>query len=228
MVIGSGLMAKTFSNYENSKEVLIFASGVSNSTETDPKQFNREYSLLKNTIALNPDYLLVYFSTLSIEDESVKKRPYIKHKLQLENYIKNHASKYIIARVSNVVGPVGNSHTIINYLVNAIKKGEKLDVWKLAERNIIDKEDVKFIIDELLKKKCSNKVVNVALSENILVTAIVSQIELYLQKKANAIYLNKGNKLSIDISVISEEITTLEKRHGKGIKYLNHLLKKYY
>jgi len=228
MVIGNGLLAKTFVHYKYNKEVVIFASGVSNSLESDAVEFNREFKLLKKTIAKYPAIKLVYFSTLSIEDESVKHRAYIKHKLQLENYIKKNVSNYLIGRVSNVVGPIGNTHTIINYLVHAIKNGDQLDVWKQAERNIIDKEDVSFIVDELLKKKNKSSIVNIALSENILVTDIVLQIELYLQKKANANYINRGNKLSIDVREISKEITVLEKKHGKGIEYLNHLLKKYY
>jgi len=228
MVVGNGLLAKTFAHYKNNNEVVVFASGVSNSLETKEAAFRREFELLKKTITKYPALKLVYFSTLSIEDESVKGRAYIKHKLQLENYIKKNVSNYLIGRVSNVVGPIGNTHTIINYLVNAIKNGDQLDVWKQAERNIIDKEDVRFIIDELLKKKTKNGTVNIALSESLLVTDIVSQIELYLQKKANANFINKGSKLTIDVSEISEEIIILERKHGKGINYLDHLLKKYY
>ena len=228
MVVGNGLMAKTFASHKKTKEVLIFASGVSNSTETDSIQFTREFNLLKNTMAAYPTYKLVYFSTLSIEDKIVRDRPYIKHKLELEYYIEQNASKYLIARVSNVVGANGNSHTIINYLVNAIKKGDDIEVWKFAERNIICSEDVKFIIDSLLIEKSENGIVNIASSKSLLVVDIVSQIELYLQNKVNAVFLTKGNKLNIDVSEISKELAILENKHGNGLVYLNHLLKKYY
>jgi hypothetical protein len=206
MVIGNGLLAKTFESYRNSEEILIFASGVSNSTEKDPLQFSREFDLLKKTIKAYPSFKLVYFSTLSIEDKSVQERPYIKHKLQLEDYIKKNANKYLIARVSNVVGEIGNTHTIINYLVKAVKNEDPIEIWQLAERNIIDKDDLKYIIDELLRRNCTNKIVNVALSQSLLVTDIVSQIELYLQKKADARFINKGNSLHINVSKIDFSI----------------------
>lgn len=228
MVIGSGIMAKTFASYKDSKEVLIFASGVSNSTEIDSLQFLREFDLLKNAIIAYPDFKLIYFSTLSIEDEAVQDRPYIKHKLQLEDYIKKNVKKYLITRVSNVVGPNGNSHTIINYLVNAIKNEDCIEVWELAERNIIGKDDVKFIIDNLIKLNTENRIINIASSKSLLVTDIVLQIEQFLQKKAKTVFLAKGNVLNIDVSEIAEELAILEKRHGKGLVYLNHLLKKYY
>jgi len=228
MVIGSGLMAKTFASYKNSKEVLIFASGVSNSTETDSQEFLREFNLLKKTIATYPDFKLIYFSTLSIEDKAVQDRPYIKHKLLLENYIKKNVSRYLIARVSNVVGPGGNSHTIINYFVNAIKNEERIEVWQLAERNIIGNKEVKFITDALLMLNIENRVINIASNKSLLVTEIVSEIELFLKKKANAIFIPKGNILNIDVSEIASELAILEQKHGKGVLYLRHLLNMYY
>ena len=228
MVVGNGLIAKLFSSYLDSEDVLIFASGVSNSTETDIKKFQREFDLLKKIIVNFPEHQLIYFSTLSIEDKSVKERPYIKHKLQLEKYISNNSSKYLISRVSNVIGLEGNPNTIVNYLVNAVKNNLKIDVWSKAERNVIGAEDVKFIVDELIKKGVVNKTINIASKECFLVTGIVKQIELYLQKKARVTYLDKGNTLNIDILDISLELEYVEKKHGKGVKYLQSLLKKYY
>lgn len=228
MVIGTGLIAKKFSNFIKNKEVLIFASGVSNSTESDAKQFLREFDLLKKTIASNPKVQLVYFSTLSIEDPLVKKRPYIHHKLALEKYIKENCNHFLICRVSNVVGQNGNSNTIINYLVRNIKSQEKIEIWKDAERNIIDIDDVKYIIEELLNRNVSNKVVTVAMSKNISVVDIVSQIELHLHIKANASYINKGEKLIINTSEIVNELKMVVQKKGDGIKYIASLLNKYY
>jgi nucleoside-diphosphate-sugar epimerase len=228
MVIGNGLMAQTFSSYEKNESILIFASGVSNSTEIDDREFQRETELLKQTILKYPSYTIVYFSTCSIDDPTVRDRPYIKHKLRLEQYIKKRASNYLILRVSNVVGDLGNPHTILNFLHDAIDEGVKIEVWSQARRNIIDKADCLYIVEELLKKNEKNKTINIASRESVLVTDIVKQIELFLQKKVNGVFIDKGIELDIDVSDINEELVTLDLRNGKGNEYIYTLLKKYY
>ena len=87
MVIGSGMMAKVFELYQSSNEVLIFASGVSNSKAVGGDVFLREELLLKDTILKNPGKLLIYFSTCSVYDDSVNKTPYVIHKVKMENLI---------------------------------------------------------------------------------------------------------------------------------------------
>ena len=39
MVIGNGMIANAFKQYENDDEVIIFASGVSNSKENNDSEF---------------------------------------------------------------------------------------------------------------------------------------------------------------------------------------------
>lgn len=228
MVIGNGLLAKAFLDYKSSTEILIFASGVSNSLETNKAAFNREFNLLINTIATYADCKLVYFSTISIDDPSVSERPYIAHKQRLENYIKKNVSSYIICRISNVVGSLDNKHTILNYLVNALKNDSSIDIWSFAERNLIDIDDVKFIIDNILEAGVGNTTVTIATSESVMVPAILAQIEVYLQKKAKANLISKGNSLVIDVSYIMPLLKEIEIIKGKGLTYIANLLKKYY
>lgn len=47
MIVGNGLIAKEFLEYSNSKNILIFASGVSNSKEERVDEFLREENLLR-------------------------------------------------------------------------------------------------------------------------------------------------------------------------------------
>ena len=61
MVIGNGLIASAFERYKNNDDIIIFASGVSNSQETSELAFNREINLMKRY--LNLDKKLIYFST---------------------------------------------------------------------------------------------------------------------------------------------------------------------
>ena len=228
MIVGTGLIAQTFLEFRDDAEVLIFASGVSNSTENSDSAYRREFDLVKRTLEFNPKLKFVYFSTVSINDASVNERQYNSHKLKIEDYIKTNSNCYLILRVSNVVGPKGNPNTIMNFLVNAVKSDDKITIWKKAERNIIDKDDLFFIVKSLLEKGVSNDIVNVAARNNVLVLDILKQIEMFFNKKANYNLINKGNRLNIDVSFIEEELKIIEDTNGVGLKYVSNLLKKYY
>ncbi|MFD0762113.1 NAD-dependent epimerase/dehydratase family protein [Lutibacter aestuarii] len=228
MVVGNGLLAQAFSAYKDRRDVIIFASGVSNSSETKSVEFAREKKLLQKTIDQNPKSTLVYFSTTSITDSAVNNSAYVHHKLAMEAFIKSATSKYIIFRISNVVGALGNNNTILNYLVDGVKTGKQLAVWKYAERNLIDIEDVVFIISNLLEQPMENNTINIASSKALPVVAIVKEIEVYLQKKAILVFVEKGAPININTSCIQHYINTIAQNKGEGIHYLNYLLHKYY
>lgn len=228
MVIGNGLMAKAFKSYHLNNDIVIFASGVSNSTETNANEFEREFNLLKSTISNYPNSTLVYFSTCSIEDQSVKGSLYVTHKLAMEHFIATNIERYIVFRVTNVVGKIGNAKTLINYLVCAIKNNEVISLWQNAERNIIDIDDVKFIVDYVLQNSFKNEIINVAFRKSFLVKDIVSVIEQFLSKKAHLKMIDKGNKLKIDTLKIADALSIIEEEKSDDLLYILNLLKKYY
>ena len=228
MVIGNGLMAKTFNSYNNDEDIIIFGSGVSNSIETKSLEFEREYQLIKDTVAKYPNAKLVYFSTCSIDDDCVNERPYVKHKIRMEHHIVSHINNHLILRVSNVVGSQGNANTILNFLVDAVKSGNEIELWKFAERNLIDADDIKLIVDDVLKHNISNEIINIALRESVLVVAIVKQIESFLNTKAHIRFIDKGNSLQIDTSKIVASLDKIEELKGTKLQYINNLLLKYY
>ena len=228
MVVGNGLMANTFSDYATNNNIIIFASGVSKSTETNKEAFDREIKLLKKTLSTYPGKVLVYFSTCSIYDESVKNRPYVTHKLEIEKLIKKTAGTYLIFRISNVVGPQGNKTTIFNFLANAIKNNREIILWKNAERNMIDCDDLKLIIDSFVTNQNYNQTINVALKESVLVSDMVKQMERFFGKKAILKIEDKGNELKIDTNEISQILDKIESKKGTGIHYVYSLLEKYY
>ena len=228
MVIGNGLMAKAFSDFNNDETVVVFASGVSNSTETKPSEFEREFNVLKETLRSYPTAKLIYFSTCSINDEAVKERPYVQHKMMLEQFIATHAIDYLIFRVSNVVGHQGNANTIMNYLVHAVRNSQEIQVWKHAQRNVIDADDVKLIVEDIIKSQLTNCIVNVASRDSISVFLIIKEIENYLGLKAKLKSIDKGNALHIDTTQISKSLDKIEKVKGAGLEYIFNLLKKYY
>lgn len=228
MVIGNGLMAKTFSDYNNRNDIIVFASGVSNSTETRSSEFKREYNLVIDVLKRYPEFKFVYFSTCSIEDKSVEERPYVRHKLKLEDYIASHSNDYLIFRISNVVGARGNVNTLMNYLVDCVKNSTEISLWKYAERNLIDVDDVKFIVDDIIASKLENSVINIASRNSLSVVNIVEEIESFLGVDAKVDLINKGNSLNIDTSLISLSLDKIEDIKGVGLQYISNLLKKYY
>ncbi|MEJ0107136.1 MAG: hypothetical protein WDO19_33435 [Bacteroidota bacterium] len=88
MVIGQGLIAKRFSSYQADNSYVIFASGVSNSSDKDIANFEREKKLLIKTIHEHADKALVYFSTCSMYDNTLKNSFYVQHKIEMEETIK--------------------------------------------------------------------------------------------------------------------------------------------
>ena len=114
MVIGNGMIAKAFYNYQTDDRFIVFASGVSNSATTNKHDYDREKILLERTLADNKEKLLVYISTCSIYDSSLQQSPYVLHKLDVERQIATSGNKYLIFRVSNPVGFTSNKHTFLN------------------------------------------------------------------------------------------------------------------
>lgn len=222
MIIGKGLIASQFTDVDR-EDVIFFASGVSNSSETCVNQFDREKKMIENTIQFNKDKLFIYFSTCSIYDSSKYNSPYVLHKLHMEEIIKEKSLKYLILRVSNAVGKGGNPNLLMNYLHSQIITSNELIVHKNATRNLIDVEDVKHITLKYINDKRWNRIVNVAYKENYFIQEIISIFETVLHKESKSILENKGEHYSIDISELNYEFKSKNK-----IAYLENLINKYY
>src|SRR4051812_15129296 len=117
MIIGNGLVAGGFKQYRKDKRCLIFASGVSNSTNSDSNAFCREQLLLEEMINTHGNKTFVYFSTCSVYDPSMQNSPYVLHKLSMEAIIKRRHNNYHIFRISNLAGQSGNPHTFLNFFI---------------------------------------------------------------------------------------------------------------
>ncbi|MFQ6310265.1 hypothetical protein [Lysobacter capsici] len=87
MIVGNGLIAEAFkARYEHDRTVVIFASGVSNSSETSEQAFLRERRLLLETLR-TAEGKFVYFSTCSLTDADRQATPYAVHKLEMESLV---------------------------------------------------------------------------------------------------------------------------------------------
>lgn len=149
MIIGNGMIAQAFENAGRVDDAVVFASGVSNSSETSCSEFEREKALLKDCVKKYQGKIIVYFSSCALVDPDVARVPYYKHKLDMEEYIKS-SCDYIIIRLPQLVGETHNPHTILNYFKNKIEMDSSVEVQADAYRYFIDINDVVVFVSSLL------------------------------------------------------------------------------
>jgi len=198
MVVGNGMIANVFKSYKLSSDVVIFASGVSNSLETDQSQFQREYNLLKKIRYKNPDKLLVYFSTCSISDPDRANTAYVNHKVNIESELASWQLPYLILRLPVVIGRTNLAKTFPFFLYDRIKSGESFNIWQYAVRYPIDIDDMlKISIHLISQSTMQNQTVNIAF-RSYPVLDIVHEMETILGQIANMMLIDQGCFYDID------------------------------
>lgn len=227
MVIGSGLVAKAFTAYQNDDRYLVFASGISNSANEDVTHFAREEKLLKDALQENREKIFIYFSTCSLYDPSLQQTPYVKHKLAMETMITAAHNSYHIFRISNLAGKTDNPHTVLNFFFQHIASGTFFHIWKNAARNIIDIDDAVKLCDYIAKHDLSrNEIVNIANPHNYPIQMIIEAMEKILGKRGNYEVIDKSSVPEIHTDTIQPLVTALDIRFDD--RYLIRTLKKYY
>ncbi len=192
MVIGNGLLARAFSHFENDDSVIVFASGVSNSGSNDPLQYEREINLLKQY--LSTKVCLVYFSTVSIYDSSLKSSLYIKHKKTVEELISNAGINYLIFRLPILIGKTTNPHTLTNHFFHQINTGLPLKIFSKACRYLLDVDDVVTVLNPIIGNKLQhNKIWNVCFENKINVKELVRLMEKTTGKSTEKNLIDKGD-----------------------------------
>ena len=143
MVVGNGSIAKLFiDEFKNNSDIVIFASGVSDSNEKRDNQFIREKELLVKTISEFPNSKLVYFSSIF---SNYVDNDYYRHKKNTEDFIKDNVSNYLIIRLPQVISNTGNQNNLVNFFINSIKQHKKVKIQKHTKRALVDVEDVKIL-----------------------------------------------------------------------------------
>ena len=226
MIIGNGLLAKAYAPYfADNKEVLVFASGVSNSRETDPQEFARERRMLEK--ALDQKQKLVYFSSCSIADPDQANAPYVLHKQAQEALIADRCASYVIYRLPQVVGRIDNPHTLTNYLYQTIASGDMFHVWTKARRNLIDVDDVAAIGARLLERgDADNRVTNIACPFSIAILDLVRIFESVMDRRAYFDLIESGGSYDIDVALAMS--AAAEAGVVIDDNYINQLIRKYY
>jgi len=139
MIIGNGDIAKVLNDREGA---IFFASGVSNSSEINQDEFDREFNLLlhdKRWLST-----VFYFSTISIYYTDT---PYTRHKKAMEQLVRSMWDNYNIIRIGNIDWGT-NPNTFLNALRAKKAKGEPFELFD-EYRYMISKEELLLLTDNL-------------------------------------------------------------------------------
>lgn len=226
MVIGNGLIAKGFAAFGASRDVVIFASGISNSLETGASAFRRERALLEETRAAHPQALMVYFGTCSVDDPERRPTPYVRHKLEMEALLAAGIAPWMVLRLPLAIGAVHRSPTLANFLHDRIMREEPFEVWARSTRYPIDIEDAVRIGSRLIAERSMwRQTINVALRA-FPVLEFVRVLEGIAGKRALYTLVEKGGHYDLHCPEVAKLAEQLDL--DLSPRYLERVLRKYF
>ena len=222
MIVGKGLLAHAFeSRFGDDPNVIVFASGVSNSLETSVDIFKREAELLIESLSI-PAGRLVYFSSCGVADDASEQTPYMKHKKNMEALVLS-SSQGMVLRLPQVVGATRNAHTLTNFLRDRIVSGEHFNIWSRAERNLIDIDDIVNIGNSIITEYFSEaKLFSIAAARSMGMLSIVAIFERILGKVARYSVEDKGAPMRIDSAKAQEVAQRLGIDLGRWLHRKSH------
>jgi nucleoside-diphosphate-sugar epimerase len=224
MIVGSGLIGKSLSQIDKAG-ITIFASGVSNSRETDTKEFLREKSLLESHLNGPSNSKFVYISTCSVNDPSQSDSPYVIHKKLMERLVLSYPDTHIV-RLPNVVGPDGNSNNLVNHFVKSIRSGEALTLQESARRYILGVDELAKLMEAFVSLlPHTDRVVDFAPPTSTSVLDLVHLIEDIIGTVANISIVPGGSSYPIDFSKTAKYSKLSEIEFLDG--YVESVLKKW-
>ena len=223
MIIGNGLIASAFKESQlNHDNYIIFASGVSNSLETDANEFNREYNLLKSTIEKFPNKKLIYFT--SVLSQTLSNEYYL-HKNKMEKTIEANCDNYIIYAIPQLIGLKGNKNNLIQTLKSNIIYNKEILIYNGINRAILDVEDLVEFVSYSIDKVCNEKI-NISYIEKISVLEITKIISSILNKNPTIkVVEGKGENWFSENSNITIEWILFNDIKFKG--YTKKVLRRY-
>jgi len=225
-IIGRGLLARAFNAAELQQlDTTVFASGVSNSQESDPAQYQREADLLADALRACPGRF-VYFSTCSVTDDDRAGTPYAVHKRKMEALIQARGN-YLILRLPQVVGNTDNPHTLVNHLVSHIRAGDPLQLWSHAVRCLVDVDHVAAITMHLLRGGLErDRKLDLAPPESLTLQQLLPLVEETLGQQAVYTLIDRGGGATPDSATFCIYAGPAGIDASPG--YTRRLLRKYY
>jgi nucleoside-diphosphate-sugar epimerase len=226
VIVGHGLLARAFApRFGNDPDIVVFASGVSNSAETDAGAFHREEELLQEALAASARRL-VYFSSCGVVASGEPATPYMTHKGRMEALVLASPGGLVL-RLPQVVGRTENPHTLTNFLHRHIEEGLPFEIWSRAERNLIDVDDIVAIGSAMIDADDeAGRTQSIAARDSTPMPEIVRIFERVIGRRANCAYLPRGAPLPIDSAEAQRLAGVLGLDLGSG--YAERIIGKYY
>lgn len=225
MIIGSGLIGKIFkTNEKKFDDCIVFASGVSNSRLQDDKEFKKEFDLIKNYVTDKRKF--IYFSSIHVLDPSENNSMYAKHKIEIEDFIKNNFESFIIYRLPIIVGKGGNSLSLFNFLNDSVKNEKEINVFLYSCRYIMDVDSVVYFVYKTLHR--DKIIINLVFDKSFKIIDIVNSFEKFYHKKALCIFSEKGNKFDVDNSEFKKSMPLYNFTKYNNKSYIEYVINKYY
>lgn len=220
------MIATAFSGFIPDNSVVVFASGVSDSSEMREAAFDREKALLRRTRAENAGKLLVYFGTCSVADSDKRDTPYVLHKIAMERLLQESGDPWMVLRVPLAIGPMHRSRTLAQFLYEQISNERPFEVWTGATRYPIDVADAVRISSLFIEQPSFwNRHINLALRA-FPVLEFVRSMERIVGKPARCELIPKGEHYNLSCP----EVAAVASRIGLDFseQYLDKVLRKYF
>ena len=228
MIIGRGLLANALREMDDEK-YLFYANGISNSVLESIPRNNFEIKEIEDIAKQNEGKAFIYFSTSQVNSKQNHHRAYVKHKLSVEELITKSFPSYLIVRTTNLVGHnPWNTHTLFNYLYNAITVNEGITINPVLIRNFLDARHFATLLKVYLENYETNKIVEIVNPVSYTMEQIVKEFEQFFSKRFN---VQKVNKVSDFALFELNSDLTIKLMTQCGLNFDDHiqsLLKKYY
>jgi nucleoside-diphosphate-sugar epimerase len=241
-IVGNGFLAGHLAALaERHSDAVAVAAGVASTSVTDPGLFDRDAAMTYDVLrSCRPTDTVVYFSTASAAmygdadspgDEAGPVYPtsaYGRHKLAMEAAVAASGKRWLILRLSHLVGSRQPPFHLLPALSERVLSG-MVTIYPGARRDLLDLRHLLVALDRLLTDGVHGQIVNVASGVPQPIELIVSGIEQRLGRSPrhelrDVVPASRTNPVSVaKLTALVPEVADF----GFGAGYLDALLDRY-
>lgn len=214
MIIGNGQIAQCFADSDR-PDLVIFASGVPDSTCIEDREFERERCLLLDTVKHSEARCFVYFSSCALSAPNYPKSPYYQHKKNMEEVVMKNSDNFFIFRLPQLFGKLKKHRTLINFFHEAIISGTHFYVYESAYRYVIEIEDLRELVLAYIDLGDRNTIIDVGNPSQYRVIDLVRILESATGIEGNYTILPKEDTYTLDL----RKIETFVKENKLDIEF---------
>ncbi len=221
-------------------DVTAIAAGVTKTSGVSVADYDREAKLVYAVVrrCRAEGRTVLFFSTASDGMYSVPDSPnredgplfpstaYGRHKLALESVLAHSGARWLVLRLSHVVGRGQQKHQLLPSLVSQVRSG-MVTVYRDTYRDLLDVRHMIAALDCLLAKAITGQVVNVASSRPERVEHIVDEIERRLRITARREIVDRSPGRTVASTARLRLIMPGWDDFGFDCNYLHRLLDEY-